>query len=200
MKQYLRYLFIANIILFIILLSFTIHIFNKGFYSQKFEENGAYDTFGKDRTDKINSEVFGYFLLKNDLETNFFNSREKDHLKDVKSLFITGYILFFISFFTLVIFLYFDKQNMFKLLLVSGIAGLLIIFIITFLSFMDFNFLFTLFHKVFFKDGTWIFDSGITQVYTYDLFYDVFFRILITSVVLFIALIIMFFIKNRLKY
>lgn len=196
MKQYLRYFFIANIILFVILLSFTIHIFNKGFYSQKFEENGAYATFGKDRVDKINSEVFGYFLLKNDLETDFFNSREKDHLKDVRTLFITGYILFFV----LAIFLYFYRQNLLKLLLISGIIGLLTIFIIFFLSFMDFNFLFTLFHKIFFKEGTWIFDSGITQIYTYDLFYDIFFRSLITSILLFITLILALFIKNRLKY
>lgn len=200
MKQHLRYFFIVNVILFIILLSFTVHIFNKGFYSQKFEENGAYDSFGKDKVDKINSEVFGYFLLKNDLETDFFNSREKNHLNDVRTLFITGYILLFISFFTLVIFLYFYKHEIFKLFLISGIAGLSIVFIITFLSFIDFNFLFTLFHRIFFKEGTWIFDSGITSMYTYDLFYDMFLRILITSVILFIALISVFFIKNKLKY
>lgn len=197
MKQYLRYLFVVNAILFIILLSFTIHVFNKEFYSHKFEENGAYATFGKDKIDKVNSEVFGFFLLKNNLETGFFNEKEKEHLKDVRTLFIKGYVLLFISFFILVA-LY--KQWAFKLFLASGLAGLLIILIITLLSFINFNFLFTLFHKIFFKDGTWIFDSGIIQVYTYDLFYNMFLRILITSVIFFIALISLFFIKNKLKY
>ena len=200
MKQYLRYFFIVNFIVFIILFSFSIHVFNQNFYSQRFEENGAYDSFGKDEVNKVNSEVFGYFLLKNDLETNFFNTQEKEHLKDVRTLFIIGYILLFISFFTLVIFLYFYRQDVFKLFLISGAVGLFVIAIITFLSLIDFNFLFILFHKTFFKEGTWIFNSGITQMYTYDLFYDLFLRILITSIMLFIALILVFSIKNRLKY
>lgn len=198
MKQHLKILFIVNIIIFIILLSSAINIFNQNFYSQKFKENGAYDSFGIEEVDKVNSELFGYFLFMNNLETDFFNEEEKEHLKDVRNLFIIGYMLLLISFITLIASIYFYEFS--KLFLISGITGILIILIIIFLSFIDFNFLFVLFHKVFFKEGTWIFDTNITKIYTYDLFYDIFIRILITSIMLFLALILMYLIKNRLKY
>lgn len=200
MKQYLKYFFIVNIIAFITLFSFAIHVFNLDIYSQKFRENGAYDTFGKDKVDEVNSQVFDYFLLKNDLETDFFNDREKEHLKDVRSLFIIGYILLFLTLIALIFSIYFYKKDVFNLFLISGIAGLSSVFIIILLYFIDFNFLFNLFHEIFFVEGTWSFDSNIVQVYTYDLFYDMFLRVLITSTIFFVMAILAFLIKNRLKY
>ncbi|MBI2107309.1 DUF1461 domain-containing protein [Candidatus Woesearchaeota archaeon] len=200
MKQYLRFFFIANIIIFVILFSSAFHVFNNEFYSQKFEQNGAYDTFGKDKVDEVNSQVFEYFLLKNNLETDFFDNREKKHLEDVRFLFIAGYILLFLTFIVLILFIYFYRKDLFNLLLISGIFGLFFVTFVVILSLTDFDFLFIAFHKIFFTQGTWSFDSNLVQVYTYDLFYSIFLRILITSTILFLMAILAFLIKNRLKY
>ncbi|MBI4159123.1 DUF1461 domain-containing protein [Candidatus Woesearchaeota archaeon] len=202
MKKYFKVLFIVSFILFIILFSSLVHIFNKGFYSDKFEENGAYATFGKDEVDNVNSEVFGYFLFKNNLETDFFNEKEKEHLRDVRILFLIGYILLFASFLALIIFIYFFKNSLDKLFLLSGLSGLLLLLILILLTFLDYNFLFTLFHEVFFEENSWIFGVGenIVNIYTYNLFYDIFLRIIATVFSLFLLISLICLIKNRLKY
>ena len=87
-------------VLLIILLSFLVNIFDSNFYNEKFKENGAYETFGEEAY-SVNTEVFKYFSFRGELNTNFFNDKEKEHLKDVRRLFIGGYILLLISLFSL---------------------------------------------------------------------------------------------------
>ncbi len=176
-------------------MGFLVNIFNTGFYEEKFKENGAYEKFGEEAY-TANAEVFKYLSLREDLGTDFFNEKEKEHLKDVRRLFIFGYILLLISFFSLS---FIKKTELNEILLKSGTIGFGFVLLLIFLSYFGFNVLFTGFHEVFFKGGTWLFslEENITNLYTFDLFHDLFLRILFTSISLFFLLIIFCMVKIK---
>ena len=182
-------------VLLIILLSFLVNIFDSNFYNENFKENGAYETFGEEAY-SVNTEVFKYFSFRGELNTNFFNDKEKEHLKDVRRLFIGGYILLLISLFSLS---FVKKKELNSIFLKSGLVGVAFILLVFILSYFGFNALFTGFHEVFFEEGTWLFnpDENITKLYTFDLFYELFLRILLTSIFLFFLLIIIYMVKVK---
>ncbi len=104
-----------------------------------------------------------------------FNAREIAHLLDVKLLIqriaLAGWILFF----AFILLLFFEKHRLFVFF-----SGILLTFIaIASLYLAPFSLSFNIFHRLFFKDGTWLFSQYDTLVntYSFEFFYNIAVRI-----------------------
>ena len=83
----LLYIFLALIIsLSIFLLSVRLVVYDEGIYKKEFSKYNVYENLRGVDIENINKEVLGYFKGKQNLESDFFTLREKEHLRDVKNL------------------------------------------------------------------------------------------------------------------
>lgn len=176
-------LLILNIPLVLYLLNFRLMLFDEDFYQREFEKHGVYETVGKENVDKVNSELLAYFRdgkKNNLLDTEFFNLEEKKHLLDVKGVLQNVFSLFnflvIISVLLLAILVCFRDYKKTALILVLGGALTLVISSILIVSFgFNFDASFALFHKLLFKEGTWLFPSSgnLVNMYPGGFFYDI---------------------------
>jgi len=147
-------------------------------------------------------------------EEEFFSKRDKQHMVDVKGLFVKGRVLRNFSFFYIVIyilFLFFKKpfKNPLRKLTrlgiavaTAGIAPVLIIFV---LMNIDFYKYFTVFHKIFFTNDLWLLDPAVDRlvnIFPQDFFTDMAFSISYLYIaemaaILIGSLLIMRFVKAR---
>ncbi len=171
-------LLILLIPLSIYTLNFRLLLFDSDFYSSEFEKHGVYTELGKEVTDSVNSEVLGYFN-GGSLETEFFDAREKSHLADVKSVLSNVSITSLTSSILLVILLsfmiYSGMKKQISFTLIGGGAFTILAGILVLISSMiNFNIPFTLIHRMFFDEGTWLFSAGsnIITLYPEGVFYD----------------------------
>ena len=122
-------------------------------------------------------------------EEEFFSQRDKQHMVDVKGLFVKGRFLRDYSFFYIVIFILLlfwkkpFKDQLRKLarygisIAVAGIAPVLIIVV---LMNIDFYKYFTIFHEIFFTNDLWLLDPGtdrLINIFPQDFFTDMAFSI-----------------------
>ncbi|MDD5177839.1 MAG: TIGR01906 family membrane protein [Candidatus Nanoarchaeia archaeon] len=150
--------FVVSVILFVFLLSFKLEVFNKHFYDKQFVENNVYNTLGKETVTNETQNIMDYLKGKADLTTNFFNEKEKLHLKDVKTLIFVANILFYLSLVLMLGFLiYFIKTKNIKEIKVSlSIACVSVLVILLVLFLFDFSDLFLEFHKILFSNNLWL--------------------------------------------
>lgn len=190
---------IISLILFVNLDNIS---FDRSFYHSKFEKYGIYERFNDNKSliDTEFSKVLGYLEgNQNRIESGFFNSKEKQHLKDVKGLFeIERNIIKFniILFIILILFLCYIKRVdillkgiMLGSCILIGIIVLLSIFII-----FDFNSSFIIFHRLFFSNNLWQLDPGtdnLINLLPKEIFIDIAIRwggLMIISSMLFLVL------------
>lgn len=98
-------------------------------------------------------------------QREFFNQREKQHMEDVKYLFIKAYQLRKVSiilFFSCVVFLVYRRIKWLHVLLkgIQWTTGILLGFIILLSAIIAINFTkaFTIFHEIFFSNDLWLLD------------------------------------------
>jgi integral membrane protein (TIGR01906 family) len=151
-------IFIVSVILFVFLLSFKLEVFNEHFYDKQFVENNVYNLLGKETVIQETRNLVDYLKGKADLTTDFFNEKEKLHLKDVKTLIFVANILFYLSSILMLGFLvYFIKTKNIKKIKGSLFIACISIFIIMLvLSVFNFSDLFLGFHKVLFSNDLWL--------------------------------------------
>lgn len=196
-------LLIINVYLLLYFINFNIIAFDKNFYKKEFLKYDVYSKLANEDIEKINNDVLLYLkhgnneLIKND----FFNTKEKQHLLDVKNL-IQGLNLFFyfliILFFFLLLTLFFLVKNKKKrvkyiVIILIGSSLLTIVDVFFFWLIVKLNFagFFDKFHNLFFKPGTWIFDPAVDKIitlYPQGFFYDITIKIILDT--LFWALIL----------
>ena len=120
----------------------------------------------------------------NDVEKEFFNEKEKQHMKDVKNLFLVGYqIRRFSSIllvFSLLLLLLWQVPKWNDLLLksIQWVTGSLLIsiFVISLIIMMDFSRSFTIFHQIFFTNDLWLLDyetDWLIRMVPEPFFYDI---------------------------
>ena len=205
---------ITNILIILLILdipfilysfNFNKTVFDDGVYKKEFEKYGIYSRLEVQDIEKINNDVLDYLKYKNvELNNEFFNQREKTHLKDVKELVQFILFLFYFSialFFVLLsLIIILNKKNLKKIMkdigivfLFSGILTFLDAFVFWLMVKINFAFAFGLMHKIFFKEGTYVFDpsfENIVVLYPQGLFYDITVKVvldtLIFSLVLFL--------------
>ncbi len=174
--------FINSICLTILCICISIQIptFNKAFYSYEFKKNGVYNTIGieKDELMRVTNHLLDYMkgkeenlAIEADLKyvgkREFFNQKEKEHMIDVKNLFMSGFAIRNISFFLFIItiaLLFVLKANTFKILAKTNrivlSAFLLITIILGIIISINFNTAFNVFHEIFFTNDLWILDPN----------------------------------------
>ena len=209
-------LLIIHIPLFLYLINFMLTAFNENYYKSEFQRYGIYDKFPNEDVGKINNDLLSY--LKSDRTQNlvnidFFNEREKEHLLDVKNL-IQWFILFFyIVVFDIIILIMIlacltkkkIKKHIPTILIWGGALNFIGASLFYLLMKFNFDWVFTMFHKIFFKQGSWIFDTNIIELYPSGFFYDIALKIVLNAlimafIVIIIGLYLYKFIKNKKLY
>ena len=173
--KYISYLLWVPLILTI---SFEIITFSDWIYEFNWDRNNiSYrSNLTNNELGQVSDQIKDYF--KNDDEKisiniernksiNLFNQREIDHMVDVKNL-IKFTLLFerislVIIFFTLIISSYINgfkeiQRNLIQIIYKSFIIWSGIILLIILGMVINFNYTFTLFHKIFFRNDLWILD------------------------------------------
>jgi uncharacterized membrane protein len=119
-------------------------------------------------------QTISFLQDKEELKLNYTSS-EVSHLDDVKSVMNFIDYLFYLSLLIITVILTYYKKNnkqLQKMFFYGGITTAVFIFIKLLFSLLAFNFLFTMFHKLFFPQGNWIFptESLLIQTFSIDFF------------------------------
>ena len=126
---------------------------------------------------------------------------EISHLKDVQIVMNgTNYFFYVLLFICTLIFTYYNKPSKIKLLKYGGISTLATIslFLITIL--ISFNFIFKIFHQIFFPQGNWMFSKTSFLITTFPITFFISLTWKITLLTLFFAIIFIllsYFITKR---
>ena len=206
-------LLILDIPFILYLLNFKLVAFNKNFYKKEFLKYDIYDEFPGDDIEIVNSELLYYLRYdKTDeyVRIDLFDEKEKGHLVDVKNIvqksliFLNMMIILFIILIITLILI--DKKDFMKKFSLALIYGGIITFLDAFIFFIlvkiNFNSVFDVFHRTFFKDGTWLFDEGsdMVRLYTSNFFYDATLSVIVwTLVIAFIFILLGLFILYKEK-
>ena len=163
------------LILIILFTSIEIPAYDLNFYKRQYAKlnTAQYMGISEDHLMLVTAHLIDYMRGSNDdltvfvnihgVNREFFNQREKDHMVDVKDLFILGTNirnLLIIVFLATIVLLAYKKElhilpitYLFVFLAFLAIVGGLGILIAT-----DFNKYFTIFHEIFFSNDLWILD------------------------------------------
>jgi integral membrane protein (TIGR01906 family) len=190
-----------SIALFIIIIfgSLNMMIFNKDLYYREYSKNGVYPALSENSNDKttgvetaqnITENVMKYF--RNTEELKYFSSTEKSHMADVKHLIRTMQFIYYgaailsIGLFFYCYRRYKEDRYMFikvlsKSLLYSSITAGIFLVMIFLMTVFSFEFLFTVFHLIFFPQGNWMFDSSsmLITMFPEQFFFDISLRIFV---------------------
>jgi integral membrane protein (TIGR01906 family) len=201
-------LFCIMFAVLILLVPYKILFFNEPYYHSQFQKTGVYLNIGEDKANAALNDVF--LFLKNKQESiSGFNEDEISHMKDVRNL-LSKLNAIFCAFLGLSIFflllwaLYYNKKEKYRCLFssffYSGIFCIILITTAGLLLVIDFNFAFTLFHKIFFPMGNYTFDPSVSllkQLFPNKFFYNFTILCTIISLIISIILILLFFVYNR---
>jgi integral membrane protein (TIGR01906 family) len=151
-NKLLLIIFIVSILLFLTTLSYKVSL-----YTTELSDN--------------QEQTINFLQNKELLQLNYTSS-ELSHLKDVKK--VMGFIdyLFYFSLLvcTLVITYYRkSQQQLKKMFKYSGLTVLIIMGLILIISILSFNFMFTIFHQIFFPQGNWMFASNSLLIETFPI-------------------------------
>jgi len=211
-KKVLHNIITALLVLLILSTSFMIYFsnlkavtFDKELYETKYREFDIYSRFSEDTDLEAETGILLEYLEhgEGEIETDFFNEKEKTHLVEVRHLFKianialnTAVIISIISLFLLLIAIrYFSaylkqppeylKKILSNLLIGIGIVvdGIALVFALIALTFSS---SFIKFHELFFKTDTWLLDpatDNLIRMFPQQFFFDMFVRIIMLSVI-----------------
>ncbi|MDD2481694.1 MAG: TIGR01906 family membrane protein [Lutispora sp.] len=224
-KIFRSMLYIVSVLvlpLLILLTSMELITFNVNYYKTEYEKHDISKKLSIEESDLMDSTAKLLDYLRDDRkdldfkakidgkEQDFFSSRDKMHMVDVKNLFIIGRIIRNVIFIVLLlisaIFIYnknirFDIGNF---LLTSSIVGVLPIVILVILINIDFYKYFTIFHEIFFTNDLWLLDPNadrLVNIFPESFFFDTAIKIimyyLIVQLVLFILSMVFKYFKKQ---
>ena len=128
-------------------------------------------------------------FLKGDKLNLNYTANEVSHLEDVKSVMNFIDYLFYLSLIIVTFIITYYKRNkkqLKKLLKYGGITTLVSIGLILFFALFAFNSTFTIFHKIFFPQGNWLFpiDSLLIQTFPKEFFTKISLKIFLLGIML----------------
>ena len=185
---------ILAVFLVLILLPINLFSFDEGFYHSEFSKYGIYSMFNEDINSEFN-KVLVYLDNGDKIEDNgdkieedFFNDKEREHLKDVRILFVIKDILIFLSVLTIFISGFVLKKNEFlNSLNIGGLATLIFIVILGLFSLFNFDSVFIKFHEIFFNNNLWLLNpatDNLIILLPQEIFFDILKRSLLLSFIL----------------
>jgi len=201
-RMVLMGLIVAFLIIFIVLDSFISNAFNFGYYKEQYEQNEIYSVlemkgYNKAEVNAITVNLFNYFKDRGELG-DYFNEAESAHMEDVKEWMVKTRIVYFstiILFLFLLIPWYYVSKRQKKIhkdfSVITLVAGGLLIIFLFFPIFLDFNFVFLEFHRLFFE-GNYNFPLGsnIKLLFPDIFFFNITKRILLHTLIKAVALIV----------
>lgn len=196
--------------------------YNKDFYMQKFEKYNIENITGMSRQDLSNvTEKLISYLKGNERDLNMeasingeirevFGQREKQHMIDVRDLFIKSHrlrnISLAISLITALIIILVSKRrkkDIWQSILFAGIVPNIFAMILYILVKIDFNKYFTYFHKIFFNNDLWLLNPKtdvLIQMLPLEFFIDISTRIIGWFLGILILMIVMASINLKKSY
>lgn len=168
MKKIFMILIVLAISLTFLVFSIERNAYNEDYYMRKYEEYNIKEATGKNLEElkPITNNLILYLKGgENDLLRPHFNEKEILHMEDVKKLFNLAREIKYIGILiTILGFYYFWKNKSLILLSKTLLYGLfsnhILLLIIGFLAYRDFNKYFTYFHLIFFTNDLWILDPN----------------------------------------
>jgi len=175
MKSLIRIKYIVlGLLISIVLLLTSIEIvsFNTRHYIREYKKHRITDITGisMEGLENITKELLSYLkddrnnLVITDIvkgeQREIFGQREKEHMIDVKELFIKGRYIRNVSFIIMVLILIFmiknkEKQGLAKIFLYTFIINIILIIIMMLLIYFNFDRYFDCFHHIFFNNDLW---------------------------------------------
>lgn len=224
-KIFRSMLYIVSVLvlpLLILLTSMELITFNVNYYKTEYEKHDISKKLSIEESDLMDSTAKLLDYLRDDRkdldfkakidgkEQDFFSSRDKMHMVDVKNLFIIGRIIRNVIFIVLLLIsaiLIYNKKIRFDIgnfLLTSSIVGVLPIVILVILINIDFYKYFTIFHEIFFTNDLWLLDPNadrLVNIFPESFFFDTAIKIimyyLIVQLVLFILSMVFKYFKKQ---
>ena len=123
-----------------------------------------------------NQQITIDHLTKNYNLTLNYTTLEISHLEDVNKVMLVVNLTFYVSWlFCLLILMFYrkNKEQLKKFFRYGGIVTIITVLLIGLMLLLDFEFIFTLFHNVFFPQGNWTFpfDSLLIQTFSETFFF-----------------------------
>ena len=143
---------------------------------------------------------------------NLFNQKEIDHMVDVKNLIKTTILFERAGLILLIIFFVFYLfregyisfyENLKRIMLVSFLIWSILLFLIVFGMIVDFNYTFTLFHKIMFTNDLWILDPNsdfLIMIYPQSFFLEITAAIIILFILINLIIFLSFYSIRKLIY
>lgn len=154
LNKLLKILFVISLVLLITTLSFNLYAFSFNVYKKEFSKFNIYEKIPDADENALN--LINFMNGKEELN-NFFNEKEKLHLQDVKQLYKTLNLIFYLTLILTILFLiYFiytkNYRIIYSLFLISGIA---LVIMSSLFFILDFSYLFTKLHLIVFNNDLW---------------------------------------------
>lgn len=169
MKSLAGIVMAAIFFLSVLITSFSVLAVSESFYIYEYEKNGTYSEFGREKVDAVTDSVIEYLSGKNDRlyyeaeGANAFTQRETAHMADVKGLFLLFGVLrnWMIAAFAIIALAF--RRDIRAVL--KAFAICLVFLMAAFTAFAaaaatNYEYFFTLFHKVFFANDYWLLDPA----------------------------------------
>lgn len=190
---------IRNIILtllipiIILLANFAFLAFNEKYYERQYTKNAVYDQIPKEQVDGATEQLINYLRDGKELQGDYFNAKEKEHLKDVRN--IINFLMITLSISIMVgaaiIVISFKKnKRLFGMSLIAG--GLLTILLIVGLYFIltNFHYAFLKSHELTFNNELWLLDPATDKLivmFPENFFYGITQNIVVRSLITAVA-------------
>jgi integral membrane protein (TIGR01906 family) len=175
--------FVVMLMQLLLLTDVQLTAFDRDYYYQKYEEYQIPQSIAISMPDLMQStdNLLNYMDGKRGnldfqmsikgAQQEFFSSRDKLHMIDVKNLVTKGKLVRNAAFVYVIIFIglsYFivknKKKHFSKLSIYTFIAGLIPIVLLAILMNIDFNKYFTIFHEIFFNNDLWQLDPAVDRL------------------------------------
>ena len=175
-----KLLILSSLLFIVFLLLATIDTisFNKDFYQTQYEklEIAEFISISDDDLMKTTNVLLDYIQDDNDdltlivqidgIDREVFNKKEKDHMVDVKNLYLNAMLVKDICLYTFIVsilmLVYFKRKNALDYFLSSFIQAIkifsILLVVVIFGAIVDFDALWRLMHKIFFTNDLWILD------------------------------------------
>ncbi|SHJ16401.1 integral membrane protein TIGR01906 [Dethiosulfatibacter aminovorans DSM 17477] len=174
MKKAVSIITVIVLPVFVLLFVFQLAVFDLDYFEKKFIENNTMEITGLDLDQlmRVSDETLKYLnderqdlILHEEVngeEIQVFEENELNHMRDVKILFMNGFIIknaaMFISILCLVYLVFKDGKLLWKTIRTGAILYLLLIGAVAVMAYVDFRSVFVVFHKLLFTNELWIMD------------------------------------------
>ncbi len=189
-------IFVISVPIVLLLTDVQLVAYNRGYYREEYIKYSIPEHIGMDMPQLMDSTEKLLMYLegkREDLdfkacfrkgEEEFFSQRDKDHMVDVKELFVKGKLIRDISliYIIIVIFLLFRRrplrQGMRKLArysIAAAFTGIIPVIALIILMNIDFYKYFTIFHEIFFSNELWLLDPAadrLVNIFPQEFFTD----------------------------